>query len=142
MMDDTRSAAGSPWISSRSLENEDTRLSVLIVGAGTLLDYSVTSLLTDQSDLLVADVTYRGEEEFLQKVTDLQPDMILICESDKFRAWTITDLLSRHGVIPRCKVIVARLNSNTLDVCERVTISHRDDLLTVIRKVDRLSRFE
>ena len=142
MMDDVRSAAGSPWIDSHPLENEDTRLSVLIVGADTLLDYSVTSLLMDKSDLLVADLTYRGEDELLQKAIELRPDVLLICESEKFRAWTITSLLSRHGVIPRCKVIVARLDSNTLDVCERVTISHRDELLTVIRKVDRQSRFE
>lgn len=98
--------------------------------------------MTDEPDLLVADMTYRGEDEFLQKVTELQPDVILICESEKFRASTVTDLLRHHGVIPRCKVIVARLDSNTLDIYERVTIAHRDELLMVIRRVDRQSRFE
>ena len=142
MMDDVRSAADSPWIDSGSQEDALIGVRVLIVGVGTLLDFSIITLLTDKPELLVADVTYRGEDELLQKVTDFQPDVILICESGEFRASTVTDLLRHHGVIPCCKVIVARLDSNTLDIYERVTIAHRDELLTVIRKVDRQSRFE
>ena len=142
MMDETRSAAGSPWIDSRSQDDAVTNLRVLIVGVGTLLDFSVITLLTNKSDLLVADVTYRGGDEFLQKVIDFQPDVLLICESDEFRAATIIDLLDRYGVMASYRVIVTRLNSNTVDVFARVTISHGDDLLAVIRKADDLCRFE
>ena len=142
MMDDTSNAAGSPWIDSGSQDDAVMSLRVLIVGVGTLLDFGVITLLADKSDLLVANVTYRGEDEFLQKVVDFRPDVILICESDDFRASTVIDLLDRPGMIPNCRVIVARLDNNMLDVCERVMISHSDDLVTVIRKVDHLSRFE
>ena len=137
-----RSAAGSPWIDSRSQADAAMNLRVLIVGVGTLLDFGVTSLLTDKSDLLVAGVTYRGENDLLQKMEEMRPDIIVICESDEFRASMVIDLLDQYAVMPTCRVIVTRLNSNTVDVCERLTISHGDDLLAIIRKVDRLGLFE
>ena len=142
MMDDMRSAAGFSWIASRSQEAAVINLRVLIVGVGTLLDDSIITLLMDEPDLLVVGTTYRTPDDFLQQVMDMQPDVILICESGEFRASTVTDLLDRRGGTASCKLIVARLDSNTLDVCERFTISHRNDLLTIIRKVDHLSRFK
>ena len=139
MMDDMRSTANPQWIASRSQPDAVTHLRVLIVGVGTLLDYSIITLLTDEPNLLVEGLTYRSEDEFLQRVSELQPDVILICESGEFRASTVTDLLGRRDVMPDSKVIVARLDSNILDVCERVTISHSDDLLTIIHKADHPS---
>ena len=138
MTADMRGALFSPMIDSFTAEDTESSLRVMVVGVGTLLDYGVTTLLTGESDLLVAGVAYRGDVDFILNLTELRPDVIVVCESDDFRATQITDLLSRYGVMPNGKVIVARSDSNELDIWERVTISHRNDLLAVISHTGRL----
>ena len=138
MIADTRGAHFSQMIDPRSPDDAESDLRVLIVGVGKLFDYGVTSLLTGESDLLVAGVTFRSDVDFILNVTELRPDVIVVCESDDLRAAQITNLLSRYEVAPGCKVIVARLDNNTLDVWDHVTISNRNDLLAVIRNKGRL----
>ena len=139
MIADLREAHFSQMIDSRSAEDAESDLSVMIVGAGTLLDYGVTSLINGESDLLVAGVTYRGDVDFILNLAELRPDVIVVCEADDLRAAQIADLLSRYGVAPDCKVIGVHLDNNTLDVWDRVTISGRNDLLAVIRNKERFA---
>lgn len=118
---------------SAARESGDEMPHVLIVGSRTLLDQSVASLLITEVDLQVSSVTYRTEDEFIQTIAELRPEVIVISETDGSPVAQIVDVINRHAALSSCRVIVVQSDSNTLKVCDRVTASRSEDLLRLIR---------
>ena len=106
---------------------------VLIIGSGTLLDEGMTGLLQAETDFQVSSVTYRTEEDLIQRIVQLQPEVIVISETNDLRGCQIVDALHRQIPLPNFRIILVQQDSNTMRVCDFVTASHSKDLLRLIR---------
>jgi DNA-binding NarL/FixJ family response regulator len=106
---------------------------VLIIGSGTLLDEGMTGLLQAETDFQVTSVTYRTEEDLIQRIVQLQPEAIVISETNDLRGCQIADAIYRQIPQPHFRIILVQPDSNTMRVCDFVTASHSEDLLRLIR---------
>ena len=112
---------------------------VLIIGSGTLLDEGMTGLLQAETDFQVTSVAYRTEEDLIQRIVQLQPEAIVISETNDLRGSLIVDAIYRQIPQPHFRIILVQPDSNTMRVCDFVTASHSEDLLRLIR-INRVFR--
>ena len=108
-------------------------LRVLIVGGETLLAEGMISLLKTEADLQASSIAFRTEDELIQCIVQLQPEVIVISETDGLPSTRIVDAISRRVASPNFRIIMVQPDSNILRVCDFVTASHSDDLLQLIR---------
>lgn len=106
---------------------------VLIVGSGTLLDEGVIVLLEAETDFQVSNVIYHAEDELIQVVAQLRPEVIVISETNGLPGTEIVNALNRRRILPGCRIIVVQPDSNTMQVFDLVTASHSEDLLRLVR---------
>ena len=112
---------------------------VLIIGSGTLLDEGMTGLLQAETDFQVFSITYRTEDDLIQRIAQLQPEVIVISETNDLRGYQIIDAIYRQIPLPNFRIILVQPDSNTMRVCDFVTASHSEDLLRLIR-INRVIR--
>ena len=120
-------------------ERGDAMRRVLIIGSQTLLDEGVTGLLQAETDLQVSRVTYRTEDDVIHSIEQLQPEVIVIGETDDLSGCQIVDAIFRQIALPNFRIILVQPDSNTMRVCDFVTASHSRDLLRLIRS-ERVNR--
>jgi chemotaxis response regulator CheB len=106
---------------------------VLIVGSGTLLADSVSSLLKTEKDLQVSSIAFHTDDEIIKCIALLQPEVIVISETDGLPSTRLVDAIGRRVAAPKFRIIVVQPDSNTMRVCDFVTASHSEDLLRLVR---------
>lgn len=109
---------------------------VLVVESGRLLDEGVKRLLEQELDLQVSGVAYGDDASFLQDVSALRPDVILLNAEGPLDSTRILELLSGLPSLASLRLIVVRPDDNQIDMYEkkRVIAASRDDLLNLIRQ--------
>lgn len=109
---------------------------VLVVESGLLLDEGVERLLKRERDLQVSGIAYADDASFLQDVSALRPDVILLNAEGPLDSMRILELLSGLPSLVSLRLIVVRPDDNQIDVYEkkRVIVASRDDLLNLIRQ--------
>ena len=109
---------------------------VLVIESASLLDQGVESLLKCEADLQVSGVAYADESTFLQDITELRPDVILLNEAGPLDSARILDLLQNLPTLAALRVIIVRPDDNRIDVYEKkqVLATHSDDLIALIRR--------
>ena len=109
---------------------------VLIVGNGSLLDEGVESILKRQGDVRVSGIAYADDTAFLQDVSNMRPDVILLNERSPLTPQRILELLADNPMLATLQVIVVRPDDNTIDVYERQRVTARRvaDLVHLIRR--------
>ena len=108
---------------------------VLVVEGGSMFEEGVETLLLREPDLQVIGAPFAGEAAFLEDVSDLRPDVILMSESGPLSSERILELLKDLPMLASLRVIMLRSDDDTLHVYEhrRVDAAQVDDLLDLIR---------
>jgi DNA-binding NarL/FixJ family response regulator len=108
---------------------------VLVVESGLLLDEGVESLLGQELDLQVSGITYADDASFLDDVSTLRPDVILLNEAGPLDSLRILELLENIPTLASLRVVTVRRDDNTIDMYERkrVVATHSSDFFDLIR---------
>ena len=109
---------------------------VLIVASGSLLEEGMGSLLKRADDLQVSDIAYTDDTTFLQDLSDIRPDVILLNETGALDSVRILELLKGLPTLATLRVIVVRSDDNMIDVYERrrVATTQSADLIATVRR--------
>lgn len=115
---------------------------VMIVGSGSLLDEGVERLLRSRESIQVSGIVYSDDTSFLQDVSDMRPDVILLNEAGPLDSLRILELLKNIPTLASLRVVTVRTEDNTIDLYERrrVVATHSNDLLDLIRSGDDARR--
>lgn len=115
---------------------------VMIVGSGSLLDEGVERLLRSRESIQVSGIVYSDDTSFLQDVSDMRPDVILLNEAGPLDSLRILELLKNIPTLASLRVVKVRTEDNTIDLYERrrVVATHSNDLLDLIRSGDDARR--
>ncbi len=108
---------------------------VMVINSGSVFDSSMVHLLMQARDLEVIEVTYREPVSFLSTVTYFKPHVIVVNDSDQTNAAHILEVLRASRPINRLRVIVIRIQDNTLEQHEirQVVATDSADLVALIR---------
>lgn len=111
------------------------RQRVLVVNSGSVFDSSMLQLLTQASDLEVAEVVYHEANAFLSDVIAFKPDVIIVNDSDQANAAHLLEVLRASRPLNRLRVIVIRTKDNTLEQHEvrQIVATESADLVALIR---------
>lgn len=114
-----------------------SRQRVLVIHNGSVFDASLMELLVTASDLEVADITLDGGINFLDRVYDWQPDIIVVNDSEQATAALLLQRLREHQPAHRLRVLVIRMDDNTIEQYEfkQVVATDSADLVALIRSV-------
>ena len=109
---------------------------VLIVQSGSVLDEGVENLLMREADLEVSGRNYADEAAFVQDVVRTQPDAVVLNEAGPLNLARIMELLNDCPTLETVRVVIVRLDDNTIDVFERqrVIATQVGDLVRLIRR--------
>ncbi len=112
-----------------------TRHRVLVVNSGSVFDSSMLQLLMQASDLEVAEVVYHESNAFLSDVIAFKPDVIIVNDSEQANAAHILEVLKVLRPLNRLRVIVIRMQDNTLEQHEirQIVATESADLVALIR---------
>jgi hypothetical protein len=109
--------------------------SILQVSNGTVFDEGMLNLLRDEADWRVSAVAFVDELTFLRNVIETRPDVIVFNEAGPLYLARIFELLMSLPFRSVLRIVVVRVNSNTIDLYERrqVIMQQRTDFATLIR---------
>ncbi len=109
---------------------------IVIVGSGSVLEQGVENLLGQEPDLQVSGVAYADDATFLEDVSHMRPDVILLNAAGPLDSMRIFELLKDHPGLASLRVIVVRPDDNTIEEYERrsLTATRSADLVAVIRR--------
>jgi hypothetical protein len=107
-----------------------------MIEGDSILDEAVATLLRRESDVQVSDVAYADDTTFLQDISRIRPDVILLNADGPLDSVRILDLLKDLPSLASLRVIVVRPEDNLIDMVEmkRVVATQSDDLLGLIRR--------
>jgi len=110
----------------------------MMVGIGALLEEGVESLLAQEPDVLVWNVTHANEDTFVQDVLRTRPDVILFHEAGALDSGRIFDLLRAIPTLETLRVIILRSSSTAMDLYEKRTVNATDSrgLLALVLSTD------
>jgi DNA-binding NarL/FixJ family response regulator len=120
---------------------------VFIVGDKSLFDEGLSNLLTFETNLLISGSGYNDESTFLRDVAQAQPHVVILNESAPLNPARLLDLLISIPSLAGWRVIIVRLNNNTIDVYDspyrsllrklhkrwQFNLTNRDDLIAVVK---------
>ena len=108
---------------------------VLVVESGSLLDAGVKSLLMQKTNLKVSGIPYANEATFLQDISRLSPDVIVLNEAGPIDSVQVFKLLKSVPAQTTLRVIVVRSDDNRIDIYQKhcVTASKSNDLIALIQ---------
>jgi hypothetical protein len=98
------------------LHSSFPRQRVVIIGEGAQFDESVTQLLINKTNMIVAHATDADKEALLNNIKLHRPNVILVCESESLSAAHILDLFSSNPVGTGLRVIIVRLPNKVIDI--------------------------
>ena len=107
------------------LDLNSTQQRIFIVGDGSLFDSGITQLVTHGTDQHVSHAVYSDPPTFMDLIQwDAWPETILVNESGLLEADHIlglvsSQIVSAEPVIVGTRIIVVRINVNTIDVYTR-----------------------
>jgi chemotaxis response regulator CheB len=108
---------------------------VLIVGTGSVLDDGIHQLLHDVPALRVSSIIFTTEDAFLDTLSGVCPDVIVLNEDCPLSSMRIFELLENVTKPIALRVLVLRADDNTIDMYERkqTKATATNDLLALIR---------
>jgi DNA-binding NarL/FixJ family response regulator len=111
------------------------RQHVLVISSGSVFDTSLVQLLDLASDLDVVEMACDDDVKFLEAVADVKPGTIVVNDSDQADAAHLLQLLKDHRPAHRLRVLVIRMDDNTIEQYEfkHVVATESADLVALIR---------
>ncbi len=108
---------------------------VLIMENGSLFDEAMKALLTHETGLAVSGVPYADETTFLNDVSRMCPDVIVLNDAGPLDAAQLCKLLEHVPVREALWVIVIRSDDNMIDLYKKhsVVASQSHDLIALIQ---------
>ena len=115
--------------------NDQVARRVLVMENGSLLDEAMKALLTHETGLTVSGVTYADETTFLNDVSQMCPDVIVMNDAGPLDAAQLCRLLDHIPAREALWVIVVRSDDNMIDLYKKqsVVTSQSHDLLALIQ---------
>ena len=112
-----------------------SRQRVLVINSGSVFDTSMLQLLEQASDLEVAEVAVDNDVGFLAAVAIFKPSTVIVNDSEQADAAHILQLLKQLQLPERLRVLVIRMDENTIDQYEikQVAVTESADLAALIR---------
>jgi DNA-binding NarL/FixJ family response regulator len=119
---------------SNGVENRVNRR-VLVMENGSLFDEAMKALLTHDTGLTVSGVAYADETTFLNDVSRMSPDVIVLNDAGPLDAAQLCKLLEHIPARGALWVIVVRSDDNLIDLYKKqsVVASQSRDLLALIQ---------
>lgn len=119
---------------SNGYENRVNRR-VLVMENGSLFDEAMKALLTDDTGLTVSGVAYADETTFLNDVSRMCPDVIVLNDAGPLDTAQLCKLLDHIPAREALWVIVVRSDDNMIDLYKKqsVVTSQSHDLLALIQ---------
>ncbi|MBI3240786.1 MAG: hypothetical protein HYZ49_00620 [Chloroflexi bacterium] len=108
---------------------------LLIVGQGNLFDEGLRRLLSsEQADLEVLRIIYRGEADVLQWLTDWRPGTVVLFEGGPLTVGRLFELSQRAPGLGNLRVITMLAEISVVEVYEKQQVStvEGDDLFELI----------
>ena len=107
---------------------------ILVVGTGSLLDNAIGGLLQNAGGFQVLSLDYTNPSSLAEAITTIKPDTIILSQSEALTPTEVFELLNNTPTSPALRLVVVYTDTNTIDLYhkKRITITHRDDLLTMI----------
>ena len=93
--------------------------SVYLLGDGFLFDEIITHMLTSDSNVRVIRRVYEDQTAFQTDVSWLQPDVIVLIETDRLNCHALLALLSDVSLIADVRVIAMSLKSNLIKIVDQ-----------------------
>lgn len=108
---------------------------VLVMENGSLFDEAMKALLTHDTGLTVSGVAYADETTFLNDVSRMSPDVIVLNDAGPLDAAQLCKLLEHVPAREALWVIVVRSDDNVIDLYKKqsVVASRSHDLIALIQ---------
>ena len=106
---------------------------ILIVENQQLLGGGLQSLLSGETNLDVIGISPRNQLELVQKIRQIQPDVVLLDEDSCLT--NATDLLTFLENFSKLRVIVVNANDNLAHIYikKQILVSPADQLVSIVR---------
>jgi DNA-binding NarL/FixJ family response regulator len=108
---------------------------VLVMENGSLFDEAVKALLTHDTGLAVSGVTYADDATFLNDVSRMRPDVIVMHDAGPLDTARLCKLLEHFPAQEALWVIIVRSDDNMIDLYKKhsVVASQSHDLIALIQ---------
>jgi len=130
------------------LLRESDQLHVLIIGDGSLFHEGVTSLFTQETDMLISYTTCPDDLVFVNSIEVTKPDVIVVNESGSLDAERFLNLISMYALVMSFLIVIVRNTNDLIDIYnkpafgaettlsnpQQVRIRTGDELVRVVRE--------
>jgi hypothetical protein len=108
---------------------------VLVIGRGSVMDEGIRGLLMSELSLQIATASSVDLATYIKAFGTRVPDVIVTSESNPLDWTGISELLHRISPTEMLRVIIVRLEDNTLEVYDKQSLkmTRNEDLISLIK---------